>query len=285
MMIRIVIVDDQKAERDNIQALLSSQKDFEVVGVGKDGYDALRLTMTYQPDIALLNHRLSLLDSSDAITTIRHRSPKTDIIILTPFDEDDNILRAIYNGASGYLPKTADKDMIIAGIHTVYNGGSLMSAQTVSRVFQLFLTFQQEKFPDKLPSCLPSPNGRPLMVEISRMDLQLIILISQGFQNKEIAELLNLKAGTVRNHITAILQKIGLKNRTQVAVYAYNIGLVKGGLASRTLPPLPSTKPLPPLPSVKALSRISLFPHIDPATASPDGPGKRRTTGKPKPNI
>ncbi|MDR2176946.1 MAG: response regulator transcription factor [Treponema sp.] len=285
MMIRIVIVDDQKNERDNIQALLSSQKDFEVVGVGKDGYDALRLTMNHQPDIALLNYRLSLLESYDTIATIKYRSPKTNVIILTPFQEDDNILKAIYNGASGYLLKTADKDEIIAGIYTVYNGGSLMSSTTVARAFRLLLAYRRAGFSDKLPSCLPAPNGQQQMVAISRLDLQLLTLVGQGLENKEIAELLNLKAGTVRNHITALLQKIGLKNRTQLATYAQSIGLVKGGLVSRHLPPLHFERPLPQLPFLKDLARGSITLRHFAAQGLPEDQPEQRPAGDstPKP--
>jgi DNA-binding NarL/FixJ family response regulator len=270
MMIRIVIVDDQKAERDSIHALLSSQKDFEVVGVGKDGYDALRLVIIHQPDIALLNHRLPLLDSSDAITAMRYRSPKTGIIILTPFQEDDSILKAIYHGASGYLLKNAGENIIIAGIHTVYNGGSLMSAETVSRVFQLFLASPREKSPDKPPSCLSPQDDRLRMTEISRIDLRLIILIGQGLRNKEIAELLNLKAGTVRNHITVVLKKMGLKNRIQIAAYAHRIGLVKDDAAPRALP------------SGKALSGGFFPPRTDPVIS---GYAMQRAIGGPGPKV
>jgi DNA-binding NarL/FixJ family response regulator len=227
MMIRIVVVDEQKSERDNIQALLSSQKDFEIVGMGVDGYDALRLVTGLKPDIALLNHRLSILDGVEAVPTLRFRSPKTGIIILTILHEDVHILKAIYNGASGYLLKDTEGDMIIAGIRTVYNGGSLMSAETVAKAFRMFSENQRGK-PASFPNNhLPSRETPSLMANISRMDLQMIILIGRGLQNKEIAELLSLKVGTVRNHITTILQKTGLRNRTQIAIYAYSIGLIE----------------------------------------------------------
>jgi DNA-binding NarL/FixJ family response regulator len=217
-------VDEQKSERDNIQAMLSSQQDFEIVGIGADGYDALRLVSTLKPDIALLNHRLSILDGVEAIPTLRYRSPNTGIIILAVIHEDTNILKAIYNGASGYLIKGSGEDMFVAGVRTVYNGGSLMSAETVARAFRMFSDTRRARAAQKYR--LAFWEHPTLPVEISRMDLQLIIYIGQGLQNKEIAKLLNLKTGTVRNHITAILQKTGLRNRTQIAIYAYSVGLI-----------------------------------------------------------
>jgi DNA-binding NarL/FixJ family response regulator len=224
-MIRIVVIEDHKSDVKTIKSLLNSQKDFEIVGTGSDGYDALILADREKPDIILMHAFLPMQDWGSAIHLIKSKSPKTSVIVLS-IREDESILKAICGGASGFLSANTSPELFVAGIRTVYNGGSLISAELFARAYGLFFNTHTRR---QRLNC--SENHRPierrsLPNNLTRIELQVIIYIGRGFSNREIADIVNLKEGTIRNHITSILQKTGFRNRTQVAVYAFNIGLI-----------------------------------------------------------
>ncbi|MDR0386402.1 MAG: response regulator transcription factor [Treponema sp.] len=225
-MIRIIIISSKDFERCAIQKFVDSQSDISVVGQGRDGYDALRIVSRLKPDIVLLDETLSPADGVEIIPSLRRRSPQTRIIILASFHENIRVLKAISYGASGYLPKNIRREKFIAGIKTVYNGGCLMTPEIAAKAFRIF----PDTDPDTLrPSFFSARRKTPslLHTNISRQELDIITCIVKGFSNREIGEYLSLKEGTIRNYISAILEKTGLKNRTQIAVYAYNAGMVK----------------------------------------------------------
>ncbi|HCM25196.1 MAG TPA: DNA-binding response regulator [Treponema sp.] len=224
-MIRVAVVDDQELVRDSLRILLSAQADLEVVGIGKDGYDALKLVDSLKPDVVLLDIRMPIMDGVEATAMLKKRSPGTSIIILTTFDDDEYVLKAIKNGASGYLLKSADMDELAEAIRTVHAGGSLMTPEIATKAFRLFSELAREK---------GSPAGGPRRVvpaegslpsDLSRTELQIMALIGSGRANKEVAADLELSEGTVRNYISAILQKTGLRDRTQLAIFAVRNGM------------------------------------------------------------
>jgi DNA-binding NarL/FixJ family response regulator len=229
-MIRIIVVGNESPEGDSLRLILGTQHDFELVGSGYDGYDAIQLVKDLKPDIAILDEYLPILDGVLAIPSIKFRSPKTGIIILTALhgDEDRLLLQAIKDGAAGFLPKGAEADQIAQGVRIVHNGGCLMSQEIAAKAVQMFAAMARgrKNFPLDGPILSVAP---PLPTNISRLDLQIITCLSKGLSNKEIGETLHRTEGTVRNYITSVLQKTGLRNRTQVAAYACTIGL-KGGL-------------------------------------------------------
>jgi DNA-binding NarL/FixJ family response regulator len=216
-MIRIIIVSDKDSERNIIQESVDSQTDISIVGQGRDGYDALRLVSSLKPNIAMLDDSLPMLDGVDITPTLKCQSPETKIIILTSFYENFRVLKAISGGASGYLLKNTRREKIIAGIRTVYENGCLMTPEIAAKAFKMFADAGRNA--PKVPA-VSSP--------LSRQELQVVLYIAQGFSNKKISSCLALKEGTIRNYITAILGKINRKNRTQIAVYAYSIGLISG---------------------------------------------------------
>jgi DNA-binding NarL/FixJ family response regulator len=223
-MIRIVVVGSEPPERDSLRVMLGSQPDFELAGSGYDGYDAIQLVTDLKPDIAILDERLPILDGALAIPSLKARSPKTGIIILTAFHEDELVLRAISDGAAGYLRKDTEAGQIALGVRIVHGGGTLMSPEIAAKAFRMFSTIAlgRNNFPRDGPDLLTAP---PLPANISRLDLQLIAYLGQGLSNKEIGEALHRTEGTIRNYITSVLQKTGLRDRTQVAIYAWAIGL------------------------------------------------------------
>lgn len=215
-MIRIGIVDDQDMVRDSLKILLSTQEDFEVVGIGKDGYEALKLVNTMHPDVLLLDIRMPIMDGVEATAVLKARSPQTAIIILTTFDDDEYVLNAIRNGASGYLLKSAAMDELAKAIRTVYGGGSLMTPEIATKAFRMFseIVKSNEKSRYNNKTSLDFP------VNLNKTEMEIISQIGKGLSNKEIAMALELKEGTVRNYISDILQKIGLRDRTQIAIFA-----------------------------------------------------------------
>jgi DNA-binding NarL/FixJ family response regulator len=211
-MVRIVIVSDKNTERGRIRAFLAAQPDFKIVGEGQDGYDLLRLISDLKPDIALVDECLPLLNGTDAIPALKCRSPETGVVILASHSENHLVLKAINDGASGCLLKDADQDRFVAGVRTVYNGGSLMTPEIVLKAYTMFRNMRDI-------SPLPAP-----FADLPRIELQVTKCIARGLSNKEIAAKLFLKEGTVRNYITAVFQRTGLKNRTQVALQAREAG-------------------------------------------------------------
>jgi DNA-binding NarL/FixJ family response regulator len=212
-MIRIVIVCDKDTERGRVRAFLTSQPDFEIPGEGKDGYDLLKLVGDLKPDIVLVEEHLPFLDETDVISTLKHRSPETGAIILASHSENHQVLKAISEGASGCLLKEAGQEKFVAGIRTVFNGGSLMTPEIALKAFMMFRNIPRDVPP------LPAP-----FASLPRIELQVTKCIARGLSNKEIAAKLCLKEGTVRNYITAVFQRTGLKNRTQVALQAHAAG-------------------------------------------------------------
>jgi DNA-binding NarL/FixJ family response regulator len=225
-MIRIIIIEERNPAIKTLKHLLHSQKDFEVVGTGKDGYDALMLVATEQPDIALMNSFAPMLDWRSAIFLIKSKSPKTNVIVLSAVRDEEPVLKAICGGASGFLSANTDKKRFIAGIRTVYNGGSLISAELFAKAYHRFSHTHIGRQRLSRSGSHRTTERIILPNNLTRIELEVIIHISRGFSNREIAGIFSLKEGTIRNHITSIFQKTGLRNRTQVAVYAFIIGLI-----------------------------------------------------------
>jgi DNA-binding NarL/FixJ family response regulator len=225
-MIRIIIISGKDSEQYIIQKIIASQPDISIVGQGRDGYDALKMVSCLKPDIVLLDETLPLVDGVEIIPSLKRQSSQTRIIILTSSQENIRVLKAISYGASGYLLKNTREEKFIAGIKIVYNEGCLMTPEIAAKAFRMFPdtnldTLKASFFPARQKTPLP------LNFFISRQELQIITCIIKGLSNREIGKSLALKEGTVRNYISAILEKTGLKNRTQIAVYASNAGLIK----------------------------------------------------------
>jgi DNA-binding NarL/FixJ family response regulator len=218
-MIRIVIIDGQDSDRHNTELLLSTQDDFTVVGRGKDGYDALKLTEMHKPEILLLDANLSYIDGAHIASILKYRFPHTSTIILTNMDDDTNALNAIGNGVSGYLLKNNDMAELAVVIRVVHAGGGCLSPSIAARLFSKVsrITRGERMAP-------PSPH---FPVNLTRTELQIIQYVGQGLENQEIAEKLSLKIGTVRNYVTVILQKTALRNRVQLAVFAIQNGITQ----------------------------------------------------------
>jgi DNA-binding NarL/FixJ family response regulator len=221
IMIKIVIIDGYEHYRQHLNLLLSREADFKVVGAGKDGYDAIRLADSWKPDILLMDIDLPLINGTKVISLLKLRSPATRVIVYTAIDDDEYVKNAIVNGVSGYLLKD-DQYSLIEGIRTVYTGDSFMAPHITTRAFRIMsaLVKDQQRKP-----CQFGEKNRISLPHISRTEFRVTACIGRGFSNKEIAQNLHLREGTVRNYISSILQKIGLRDRTQLAIYALSSGI------------------------------------------------------------
>jgi DNA-binding NarL/FixJ family response regulator len=225
-MIRIVIIDDQKQEQDLIYSMLSTQKEFEITGFGKDGYDALKLAAEYRPHIIIMDLREDSVGGPELVPLIKRKSPATAVIILSGDEDDEYAGKAISAGASGYLVKKTDMNKLPDSVRSVYNGGYFINPTTVIRTFGMLSEmvkyrkiFQNNSAKNKMNRSIPAC--------INRMELQLIAALGKCYSNKEIAASLNLKPGTVRNYLSSIMRKTGLKSRIQVAIFALKNGLTE----------------------------------------------------------
>lgn len=209
-MIQLVIIDRKDSERRATETILSTHRDLRVVATGADGYEALRLADLHKPDMLLLDIELSYLDGLKAASILSVRYPRMAMLVLTSLQEERHIRTALNSGVAGYLFKHKHLEKLADAIRIVHSSGCLI-------------------FPRGTLGLLRGePRGnadRQFPSNLSKVDLQIIRHIGGGLENQEIAEKLRLKMGTVRNHISAILQKTGLRNRTQLAVFALQHGL------------------------------------------------------------
>jgi DNA-binding NarL/FixJ family response regulator len=211
-MIRIVIIDGKDSDRANTERLVSAQKDFTVVATGKDGYEAIRLVGAHKPDMLLLDINLSYLDGIKTASILNSRYPRMAMIILTRLEDPRHMRNALNSGVSGYLFKDTDMDKLADVIRVVHGGACLIFPRSA-------MGFARGEAREK--------TDRQFPLNLSRIELQIIRHIGGGLEYQEIAEKMRLKMGTIRNHITVILQKTGLRNRTQLAIFAVQNGLVQ----------------------------------------------------------
>lgn len=200
--IKVIIADDSDFVRDGMRIILSVDEEFKVLGCAKNGREALELAMKEQADVILMDIQMPEMDGIEATREIVKRN-LGKVLILTTFDDDDLVEKAIKNGADGYLIKNHTPDQLKQMIKSIHHGVNILD----SRVFS--------KFTD---TGLKSGNGFDSSLFTAR-ELDIIMAISEGLSNKEIAMKLFISEGTVKNHISTILEKGGLSHRTQVAVY------------------------------------------------------------------
>ena len=201
--IRILVVDDHTVVRQGLVALLNTVPDITVVAEASDGQEAVEAFRKYTPDITLMDLRLPKLGGADAISLIRQQSPGARIIVLTTFDGDEDIFRALQAGAKGYLLKGTDVDELTAGVRAVYAGKSKIPA------------FVAEKLAERMGG--PARTAR---------ELQVLKCIVAGRSNKEIAGDLHISEATVKTHINSLLSKLNVSDRTQAATTALQRGIV-----------------------------------------------------------
>jgi DNA-binding NarL/FixJ family response regulator len=214
--IRILLVDDQRLMREGLRILLELESDLEVVGEAENGQAALGAYADLQPDVVLMDIRMPGMDGVEATWRLRERWPEARVIILTTFDDDEYVFEGLRAGARGYLLKDVSGYDLAEAVRTVAAGGALIEPSVARKVVAEFARLA--------PPARTAEVG--LAEPLSEREVDILRLLAQGLTNRQIADRLSLAEGTVKNYITAILQKLGTRDRTQAALRARELGVI-----------------------------------------------------------
>jgi DNA-binding NarL/FixJ family response regulator len=216
--IRVLIVDDDDLMRAGLRGVLSSDPAIELVGEADDGRAAAYRTRLLKPDVVLMDIRMPDLDGISATREVLAAFPEVKVVIVTTFEQDDYIFGALSAGASGFLLKRTRPEDLIAAIHTIAAGDSLLSPSVTSRVIERM-------------SGQPAPDAErdARLDELTPREREVLALVARGMSNGEIAAALVIEESTVKTHIKRILGKLGARDRVQAVIFAYETGLAQPG--------------------------------------------------------
>lgn len=214
-MIRIVVVDDQHLMRDGLVSLLTREPDLQVVGEASNGKEAVDLVMAVRPDVVLMDIRMPIMNGIEATHHIISQRVQCKILMLTTFDDDDYIADAIRHGAVGYLLKDTPSDELANTIRQAARGTYSFGAQIGAKLAQLL----QEQAATASKSSAPP-------TALSAREVEVLLLVAQGFSNREIAAELFITEGTVKSHLSSILAELQVRDRAQLIILAYEKGWV-----------------------------------------------------------
>jgi len=213
--IRILLVDDQSLFREGLRTLLSVQSEFEVTGEACNGEEALQLVTDQNPDIVLMDLRMPVMDGVTATNRLHIERPDIKVIVLTTFDDDEDVFEGLRAGAVGYLLKDVSSQKLFEAIRATARGEYFLLPSITAKIVSELKRVGQT-----------SPPLQDLVEPLSNRELEILRLVSDGLSNKEIAEKLVIAEGTVKNHLSSILAKLSARDRMQAVVFARKIGLI-----------------------------------------------------------
>ena len=214
--VRVLLVDDQALFREALAVLLEVRAEIEVVGEAADGAAALERSAALQPDVVLMDLHMPVLDGIAATRRLRVEQPGVRVLALTTFDDDEDVFAALRAGAVGYLLKDVTSDRLVEALLAAARGESVLQPSVAARVVARFAGMPDDA----------TPRPQPLVVPLSDRELEVLRLLGNGCSNREIAASLFLAEGTVKNHVTNVLAKLGARDRTQAALRGRALGLV-----------------------------------------------------------
>jgi DNA-binding NarL/FixJ family response regulator len=215
-VIRVLLADDEAMIRAGVRAILSAAPDVEVVAEAADGHQAVEQTRAYRPDVVLLDIRMPVLDGLSAAAELRRVAPETAVVMLTTFDEDEYVAAALEAGVSGFLLKSGDPYELMAAVRAVHDGAAFLSPRVARQVIaQLSGELMARRRAARAKIAGLTPRERDVMA-----------LLGAGLSNAEIGRRLFLVEGTVKAHVSALMTRLGVRNRVQAAVVAHEAGLV-----------------------------------------------------------
>ncbi|MFB7499710.1 response regulator [Streptomyces sp. NPDC056161] len=220
MAIRVLLVDDQALLRTGFRMVLAAQPDMEVVAEAGDGVEALQVLRSTDVDVVLMDVRMPKLDGVEATRRICSAPNPPKVLILTTFDLDEYAFSGLKAGASGFMLKDVPPAELLAAIRSVHSGDAVVAPSTTRRLL--------DRFAPMLPTAGPQPRHKELE-RLTDREREVMVLVAQGLSNGEIAARLVLSEATVKTHVGRILTKLGLRDRVQVVVLAYETGLVRAG--------------------------------------------------------
>ncbi|RAY14586.1 DNA-binding response regulator [Actinomadura craniellae] len=215
MTVRVLLADDQEMVREGFSVLLNAQPDIDVVGEAADGREAVDLVDSLAPDVVLMDVRMPVLDGLAATRLVADR---TKVVVLTTFDLDEYVYEALRAGASGFLLKSASARALAEAVRVVAAGEALLAPSVTRRLIAEFAR----------QGSAGRPTGRRV-AQLTERETEVIVLVARGLSNTEIAAELVIAEQTVKTHVSSILTKLGLRDRTQAAVFAYENALIRPG--------------------------------------------------------
>jgi DNA-binding NarL/FixJ family response regulator len=213
-VIRVVVVDDQMLVRSGLVAILDAQEDIEVVGEAEDGHAVAGLVQETEPDVVVMDIRMPEVDGIEATRRLAAAGSTARVLVLTTFDLDEYVYGALAAGAGGFMLKDSPPDRLIAAVRTVAAGEELLAPGVTRRLIERFAV------PDADAS---------VFADLTERELEIVRLVARGMSNAEIASEVNVSEATVKTHLTNVLRKLDLRDRTQLVVRAYEAGFVRPG--------------------------------------------------------
>ena len=213
-MIDVLLADDQALVRHGFRLILNAEADIRVVAEAGDGHEAVAQAAETNPDVALMDIRMPRLDGIAATRAILAKTPQTRVLMLTTFDLDDYVIDAFRAGASGFLLKTSPPSQLVAAVHTVHQGDALLAPVSTRRLIE--------------GSTRPVAAAAELEA-LTERERDVLRLLARGLTNAEIAQHLIIEPSTVKSHVARVLSKLGLRDRVQAVIFAYEHGLVSPG--------------------------------------------------------
>ena len=218
MNLRVLLADDERLVRAGFRMILSTEPDIEIVGEAADGVEALELARRLRPDVVLMDVRMPKLNGIEATRGIVRLDPAPAVLVVTTFDQDNYVYAALRAGAGGFLLKDAPEEQLVAALHTVIEGVSLLAPTVTRRLVEAWgVTADRAVVSDPRLSCLTD------------REVDVLRLVAAGKSNAEVSRLLGIGEATVKTHVSRVLAKLELVSRTQAVVLAYETGLVRPG--------------------------------------------------------
>lgn len=218
MSIKVLLVDDQAMVRAGLRMILEAESDIHVIGEAEDGTKAISSVRTLQPDVVLMDIQMPVMNGLEATRRIVHEGDRLSrVLILTTFERDDYIFEALRSGASGFILKNAPPEDLVTAIRVVAEGNSLLAPSVTRRIIAEFAQ---------------RPARPPVKSEVEHLterEIEVLKLIARGHTNAEIANILVVSEATIKTHVSNLLTKLGLRDRVQAVVYAYESGLIQPG--------------------------------------------------------
>jgi DNA-binding NarL/FixJ family response regulator len=223
-MTSVLIVDDQALVRVGLRKILESEAEMNVVGEAVDGEDAVSAARRLRPDVVLMDIRMPVLDGIEATRRIVRAQPTAHVLMLTTFGLDNYVFDALRAGASGFMLKDAPPEEIAAAVRIVASGEALIAPAVTRAVIEEFA---------KQPT-VAQPSPPPALAELTRREQEVLDLLARGLSNAEICKQLVISEATTKTHVARILQKLGLRDRVQAVIYAYETGIITAGAGGAT---------------------------------------------------
>lgn len=217
-MIRVALADDHAVVRAGFRLILETEPDIDVVGEAADGREAVRLATLEAPDVILMDVQMPGTNGLEATRLIAERAPDVRVLILTTFERDDYVFGALRNGAAGFLLKNSPPEDVIDAVRTVAGGDSLLAPSVTRRIIEEYVRTGG------------APVAPPELDALTERECEVLVQVGRGLSNREIAEALFVGEATVKSHVSAILTKLGLRDRVQAVVFAYEAGLIRPGM-------------------------------------------------------